>query len=73
MDNCVRNGSDASPWFITHGEEFQGELIPFGARVTFHPNVSQGASYSKFDAPGVAGIFAGYELKDGYRWNRNYL
>eukprot|EP00974_Lingulodinium_polyedra_P098026 9502347-Lingulodinium_polyedra.AAC.1 len=66
MDNVTRHGADASPWFITHGTDFEATLIPFGARVAFHPNEAQGASYHKFGTLGVSGVFAGYELKDGY-------
>eukprot|EP00974_Lingulodinium_polyedra_P078545 7606182-Lingulodinium_polyedra.AAC.1 len=53
MDNATRHGPDVSPWFLTRGEDFQGELIPSGVRVTFHPKVSQGALYHKFDTLGV--------------------
>eukprot|EP00974_Lingulodinium_polyedra_P123310 11186282-Lingulodinium_polyedra.AAC.1 len=48
-------------------------IIPFGARAIFHPNEAQGASYHKFDTPGVPGVFAGYVFKDGYRWDKKYI
>eukprot|EP00974_Lingulodinium_polyedra_P130721 11214926-Lingulodinium_polyedra.AAC.1 len=64
MDNCTRGGVGMSPWFITHGVDFEAELIPLGARVIFRPSVSQGARFHKFEPPGVTGVFAGYELKD---------
>eukprot|EP00974_Lingulodinium_polyedra_P047958 4604624-Lingulodinium_polyedra.AAC.1 len=66
MDNATRHGADASPWFVTHGTEFEAMLFPFGARATFHPNEAQGASYRKFGAFGVSGVFARCELIDAY-------
>eukprot|EP00974_Lingulodinium_polyedra_P124781 11191965-Lingulodinium_polyedra.AAC.1 len=51
MDTCTRQGPGASPWFLTHGEDLRGELIPFGAKAVFHPNVAKGARFHKCDPP----------------------
>merc|ERR1711893_297127 len=37
-DNIGAEGSDESPWFLTHGEHFKGEKIPFGCAVRYLPN-----------------------------------
>eukprot|EP00969_Alexandrium_andersonii_P270574 11959666-Alexandrium_andersonii.AAC.1 len=49
-----------------------GQTIPFGSKVFFHANERQGASYRKMDPRGIPGVFAGYSLKDRYRWDGYY-
>lgn len=59
--------------FKLHGKEFHGEKIPFGAKVYFTPS-SQGRALQKhnFDPKGIPGVFAGYEVKPGMSWSRQY-
>ena len=61
-----------SAWDWTHGEDFQAPLIPFGSLVYFIPNKAQGFSSHKLDPRGVPGVFAGYGIKDGYRWDKHF-
>ena len=61
-----------SPWFLTHGKEFEGECIPFGAKVIFRPPDTIDVDKTKFDEPTCTGIFAGYEMGPGYTWSGVY-
>ena len=65
---------EKSPWFKLHGEELHGEQIPFGAKVNFMPS-SHGRVLQKykFDPKGISGVFAGYEVRPGMTWSRQYM
>ena len=75
MRNVRPSSLDAglSPYQKTHGEEFPATLYHVGCKVNFTPNTAQGASFHKFDTHGPSGVFAGYSMKDGYRWDGHYL
>ena len=49
-----------------------GALIPFGSLVHFKPNEAHGFKQTKFEPRAIPGVFAGYSLKDGYRWDNHY-
>ena len=66
MENTHFTHGGESPWAKTHGEEFGGHLIPFGAKVIFRPTDTIDVDKSKFDAPTLSGIFAGYDITPGY-------
>ena len=56
------------------GDEFKGEKIPFGALVYFKPSGARvNEQGHKFDAKGVPGVFAGYEIAPGVNWKRQYM
>ena len=71
----VRDEGGTSAYYRRTGEHFGGQLIPFGARVSFRP-LSTSMVYKhklKFGSAGYPGIFLGYECNFGERWNKNYL
>ena len=73
LDNCVphpKTGQTA--WYRRYGEEFTGQLIPFGSAVIFKPSPTK----YKTDKPlpaGMYGIFLGYRFAPGGAWNGEYL
>ena len=72
-DNCLPHPTiGQSAWYRRYGEEFTGQLIPFGAAVIFQPSPTK----YKTDKPlptGMYGIFLGYRLAPGGTWNGEYL
>lgn len=55
-----------------HGAEFPGQLIPFGAGVFFLPAPTKGMNSKA--APKLSyGVFLGYRLAPGGRWNGEYV
>ena len=62
-----------TPYTKTHGEDCLAELMPFGCKVLFTPNEAQGFKLNKPDPRAVTGVFAGYSLKDEYRWDGHYF
>ena len=60
-----------SPWYKKYGEVFPGKIIPFGCGVYFKPMkwspISKAAPAMSF------GIFMGYRLAPGGKWNGEYL
>ena len=73
MDNIHFTQDKPSAWFKTHGSEFEGPLVPFGAKVIFRPADTKSISKTKFEEPTVTGVFAGYELTPGYNWSGTFL
>ena len=61
-----------SAWYRRHGEHFDGKAIPFGAGVFFKPASSKYVP-SKTWPRLEFGIFPGYRLHPGCRWNGEYL
>ena len=61
-----------NPWALRHEEELTGRRIPFGCGVYFKPALTK---YSVDEACARArfGIFLGYRLSPGCRWNGEYL
>ncbi len=60
----------ASPWFLRHGSEFPGMAIPYGAGVYFKPE----KHVPPKAAPRMSyGVFLGYRLAPGGKWNGEYL
>ena len=73
LDNCLPHPTTGqSAWYRRYGEEFTGQLIPFGAAVIFKPSPTK----YKTDKPlptGMYGIFLGYRLAPGGTWDGEYL
>ena len=62
-----------TPWKAKHGDEFQGALIPFGAKVVFRPFRPTGHKGPKFAPRREFGLFAGHFLQTGGHWKGEYL
>ena len=62
-----------TPWKAKHGDEFQGALVPFGAKVVFRPFRPTGHKGPKFAPRSEFGLFACYFLQPGGRWKGEYL
>ena len=72
MHNISQDEDGESPWLRRHGDNFKGNAIPFGCGVWFLP------APTKYDNPKAApkrsyGIFLGYKLVPGGKWNGEYL
>ena len=70
IENITQDEEGNSPWFTRYQEPFAGKAIPFGCGVYFLPT-----KYSNSKAvPSMSyGIFLGYRLAPGGRWNGQYL
>ena len=68
------DGDRSSPWENTHEALFfPGKLIPLGSKVIFKPSETKQGSPSKMEPAAVTGIFAGYGLAPGCKWNGIYM
>jgi hypothetical protein len=57
-----------------HGEEFQGKLIPYGAKIRYLPAAERELmKREKLDASLRDDIFVGYGMHSGRRWTGQYL
>ena len=73
LDNCLpRPTTGQSAWYRRFGEEFTGQLIPFGSVVIFKPSPTQYKTVKPLQM-GMYGIFLGYRLAPGGTWNGEYL
>ena len=70
----VEPGDDGlSAWCHMRGKEFQGNMIPYGAKVYFKPSGAREVEQDhKFDPKAIPGIFAGYNLGSGNHWQHQY-
>ena len=59
-------------WARRHGHEFSGHLVPFGAEIIFKPPKIKDP-HLKFDPVGSRGVFLGYALNPGGRFDGDYL
>ena len=78
-ESVVVDGERTSPWEKTHGEPFNGQLIPLGAKVIIKPSETKGDFTSRWnlhrllvcsmvtnwppDAAGVVSIWFGLSKK----------
>ena len=73
LDNSVPHPTTGqTAWYRRYGEEFSGQLIPFGSAARFKPSPTK----YKTDKPlptGMYGIFLGYRFPPGGAWNGEYL
>ena len=71
MKNITINDDGTSRWSELHGEEFKGDVFLFGCLVYYipPPTVEDRASHS---SRMKAGIFLGYEILSGFRWDKIY-
>ncbi len=61
-----------SPWKARHGTEFTGKMFAFGCGAHYLPAPTKGLN-SKAAPTMPYGIFLGYRLAPGGRWNGQYL
>ena len=59
-------------WSRRHGHEFSGHLVPFGAEIIFKPPKAKDP-HLKFEPVGSRGVFLGYALNPGGRFDGDYL
>ena len=59
-------------WSKRHGADFTGQRLPFGCGVYFKPAVTKYV-LDKANARASFGIFLGYRLAPGCRWNGEYI
>ena len=59
-------------WSKRHGTDFTGQRLPFGCGVYFKPAVTKYV-LDKANARAYVGIFLGYRLAQGCRWNGEYI
>ena len=72
--NCTPPADGAAtPWEDRHGTAFPGKVLPFGCAIHFKPNESMAAKLPKFGPNGLPGVFLGYYIQPGGRWNGEYL
>ena len=61
-----------SPWKARHGTDFKGKVFPFGCGVHYLPAPTKGMNSKA--APAMSyGIFLGYRLAPGGKWNGQYI
>ena len=72
LANLQPDENGLSAWFKRHGVEFDGKEIPFGARVFFVPAPTK-YERDKADVRLQCGLFFGYRLAPGGKWNNEYL
>jgi hypothetical protein len=73
IENVMVDDEGSSPWILRHGDDFQGDLFPFGCGVHYLPTTADRTFKSK-GAPAMQyGVFLGYRLAPGGRWNGEYL
>ena len=66
--------SKDTPWKLRYGEDFNGLIVPFGAKVLFWNNPKQGVpKVSKFAPSSAEGIFLGYHIQPGFVWKQEYV
>ena len=74
LRNVERKNGDTSPYCKRNDVEFKGKAIPFGCGVWYIPSPTRKDSIqSKADPRQKLGIFMGYRLAPGGKWNGEYL
>ena len=64
-----------SPWNRRHAAEFEGQQIPFGARIRFIP-LKTSPHYKekqKFAENAIEGVFLGWKMNIGEKWSKLYV
>ena len=62
------------PWNQRFGSDFQGVLVPFGAKILYWADPKQKQpKRSKFAGTGIEGIFLGYHIQPGFVFKEEYL
>ena len=74
LHNVEEPDGAPSHYFRRHNEKFTGQMFPFGCGVWYIPSPTRQESVrSKADPRLKFGIFMGYRLAPGGKWNGEYL
>ena len=70
----IEQPASGSPsfWARRHGYEFEGLVIPFGAEIVFKPPKIKDP-HLNFEPSGARGVFLGYAINPGGRFDGDYL
>lgn len=60
-------------WRIRHGANFQGRRVPFGCQVDTRQARVEELQENMFSLKMIRGIFLGYHLLAGGRWEGHHL
>jgi hypothetical protein len=69
---CATRADEGPPCSLTRKAEFGGEIFPIGCLVTFLKSHARGEA-GRWEPQGELGVFAGYRLQHGNKWNNEYL
>ena len=72
IENILEDPDGNSAWKARHGSGFTGRAIPFGCGVFFLPSPTHYTNHKTLPAMSY-GIFLGYRLAPGGRWNGEYI
>ena len=74
VDASPQLNGDEAPWKLRFGEDFPGQLIPFGAKILFWNNPKRADDTSvKMSPTANDGISLGYHIQPGFAWKGEYL
>ena len=71
--NILTDSDGTSAWERRHGHAFPGEFVPYGSRITFVPSKISKDPSRKLESNMVEGIFFGWHLQPGHKWNGEYV
>ena len=72
MLNNTDSRLGTSRWHKGIGSEFVGHRFPFGCCVSYLPSPTKDLPRGKWDPVMRVGIFAGYTMRPGWHWCREY-
>ena len=67
-----QTNGDPSPWFLMHGEQFEGWALPFGSLIHFRPPHPR-EHLDKFAPRAVPGLFLGWHVEPEYGFRGDYI
>ena len=75
MQNVLTRDELESPWKQRFGEDFKGDLIPFGCQVEFWngPRKKKDKESLKFDSTASDGIFLGYAIHPEFMFRNEFM
>ena len=66
------SGGDPSPWWLLHGSDFPGWVLPFGALIHYRPPAQVQKALPKFAPRTIPGIFMGWHVEPGCKFRGDY-
>lgn len=73
LRNFAPRDGKPSPYALRYTEEFTGLLLPIGCGVCYCPTKTRYSHVNKMEPRLCYGVFMGYDLDYGYRWNGLYM
>ena len=74
MENLTYDDEGKRLYELCVGEEFKGQILPFGAEVNYLvPDTRTKQMPNKWEGNATTGVFAGYDLDYGGKWTGLYL